>query len=107
LFNSLVAVNDIELSDWSTFRLLFCRYSVHELFGFDILLDETYKPWVLEVNISPRYVCVLSYFVISDMDNRRNVTEFQSVYSLTQLCSNIILKVKGFAFPLFVLVFKL
>ncbi|CAF0936843.1 unnamed protein product [Didymodactylos carnosus] len=29
------------------------KFSVHELFGFDVILDEQCKPWIVEVNISP------------------------------------------------------
>ncbi|VDK78317.1 unnamed protein product [Dibothriocephalus latus] len=41
-----------------------CRECVHELFGFDILLDSALKPWLLEVNVSP------SLHTSSALDNK-------------------------------------
>uniref|UniRef100_A0A0V0JB61 Tubulin polyglutamylase TTLL4 n=1 Tax=Schistocephalus solidus TaxID=70667 RepID=A0A0V0JB61_SCHSO len=41
-----------------------CRECVHELFGFDILLDAALKPWLLEVNVSP------SLHTSSALDNK-------------------------------------
>lgn len=50
-------------------------YTSYELFGFDIILDENFKPWILEVNITPSLKSEsdldtsVKYAVIKDMFN--------------------------------------
>lgn len=50
-------------------------YTSFELFGFDIILDENFKPWILEVNITPSLKSEsdldtkVKYGVIKDMFN--------------------------------------
>lgn len=50
-------------------------YTSYELFGFDIILDGNFKPWILEVNITPSLKCDseldndVKYRVIKDMFN--------------------------------------
>ena len=31
--------------------------SCFEIFGFDILIDNSYNPWLIEINLSPSFTC--------------------------------------------------
>lgn len=73
----------------------YCNHpcSVHEVFGFDILLDEDLQPWLLEVNVSPRCVpYILSSSVSTDylvftfqMFDRQSMSPLQMIDLNTKL----------------------
>jgi tubulin polyglutamylase TTLL5 len=53
------------------------------LFGFDILIDEYFKPWVLEVNLSPSLDCDAL------LDVRIKSTMVSDLFTLTGInCQN-------------------
>ena len=55
-----------------------------ELYGFDILIDENYKPWLMEVNISP------SLNLSSPLDYQIKINLIQDIFNLVgfNLCKD-------------------
>lgn len=60
-----------------------CYRVAHELFGFDIMLDDSYNPWLIEVNTSP------STGTKTDFDKRLKYDLVSSVYDLVGLNLNL------------------
>lgn len=60
------------MQEWSRYR-----HACFELFGFDVLVDDALKPWVLEVNLSP------SLSVESNLDHAVKSPMLADLFSLT------------------------
>ncbi|XP_038076530.1 tubulin polyglutamylase TTLL4-like isoform X2 [Patiria miniata] len=79
------------------------RYCVHELFGFDVMLDENLKPWILEVNISPSLHSnspldvSIKGEMIKDLLNISSfhVPDKRDIYSILTPTSNSASKIRG------------
>ncbi|KAJ7318897.1 Tubulin polyglutamylase ttll4 [Desmophyllum pertusum] len=56
------------------------RSCCHELFGFDVMLDENLKPWLLEVNISP------SLHSTSQLDRNIKGQMIKDLFNLAGFC---------------------
>uniref|UniRef100_A0A8C0FDK8 Tubulin--tyrosine ligase-like protein 5 n=1 Tax=Bubo bubo TaxID=30461 RepID=A0A8C0FDK8_BUBBB len=62
------------------------RGSCFELYGFDVLIDDTLKPWLLEVNLSPSLACD------APLDLKIKASMLSDMFSLVGECNKKLLQ---------------